>query len=667
MYAIPNDRVTIKNQPATYAVVAWTPSHTVLRARDGSEHTVPTSDLHPAPMIKDHSFLQSLNGVRLEYVEGDSVIVSYGDFVSRAIFSHYVPIFESPAHHDRVVVLVDGSPVETNLGCVFYDPNPLRTFQAVDIKIRYDLEDAILKMDFSAFDWNGHHKNGAYWRDAQWFRPLNERNKELSAVRLYGDNPPSNDQATRLLAALGAGTALDEWVPIGTLRAYQYARCPFCGDASLDAKVETNGRDVRLMGTACPNPEGNVTNTFNINVASGKLVIANDLRDLAPVDDEVFDTNLMYGRFQVTRAYAEAGMAHGFVGNTCPSVYKMRGNQYRIGGKRTGATRVAGVCTDLWWYSIMDYDLYVARCAALGVTNTDISVIDVTPGVYEFTHFNDVDHNRDMNCIYATFRRVGKPLPAGPDTFLEAYSRQDCTAQQVLAQAIKNWPTLYLRDNDAKSVESIRCAANQFMCVNGGGVEWHENGHPIYNIDPDLEPLPAIPVFTGMHQWYPMSPGYCGIFNAAGMFSPSPYGPGTQEGVYGGHLNESFQELAYRVLQNIIVYGQRPHYSGSHPNQERDGKVERERCRQIMADCVTAFRRLSLRYPDTFPAVDPAFTGWMANTDEVTEWVNTVPLDPPCDVPEKVATYLAEDRRVRAGQAREALGLLSRNTSDMGR
>ncbi|MFX8653186.1 hypothetical protein ABTM19_20885, partial [Acinetobacter baumannii] len=79
-----------------------------------------------------------------------------------------------------------------------------------------------------------------------------------------------------------------------------------------------------------------------------------------------------------TQDYAKIGMAHCCVGNSCPAMYECRDGRraadshFVIGTTSSRGKaprfhsddrvhRVAGICTDLWLYSICDADEFVKR------------------------------------------------------------------------------------------------------------------------------------------------------------------------------------------------------------------------------------------------------------------------------------------------------------------
>lgn len=168
-----------------------------------------------------------------------------------------------------------------------------------------------------------------------------------------------------------------------------------------------------------------------IDVPSGKLVVDNDLRDLFPdVEDmpHIDGQGVQFWMKAYTEAYGKIGLLHGYVGNSCPSVYKYGdtlyiGNQpsdvewseYKkrpfVAHPQIPGKRVAGVCTDLWWYSICDHDEFIRRGGKVNRSvhpwqNPDI--VKVRPGRYVLSHhwpFTDgKDSYREKRMVYATIK-----------------------------------------------------------------------------------------------------------------------------------------------------------------------------------------------------------------------------------------------------------------------
>ena len=153
---------------------------------------------------------------------------------------------------------------------------------------------------------------------------------------------------------------------------------------------------------ACTMPEGH-TSVVTLRVPSGKLIVSDDLRPVYRVSDDVMltleDYNTHLGQTQYVQEMAKLGCAYGPVRNTSPSLYRTGADTYVIASPAyeldedgmecdpvLPGEELASICTDLWAYSIADYEDWILRGGdplSLGWTDT---VVEVTPGTYRFTH-----------------------------------------------------------------------------------------------------------------------------------------------------------------------------------------------------------------------------------------------------------------------------------------
>lgn len=166
----------------------------------------------------------------------------------------------------------------------------------------------------------------------------------------------------------------------------------------------------------CPFPDG-ITTEITLAVPSGKIVVTDDLRPLYDWDDnQVGDYNTAAGQANAIRAMAAAGCAYGPVGNSCPDLYRTGPDSYTIA--RSGwndededllpaGERLAGICTDLWAYSIADLDDFLQRGGDVDSFNAE--VVEVTPGTYRFVHLTgraDFDHDATGPLVFARIQRI---------------------------------------------------------------------------------------------------------------------------------------------------------------------------------------------------------------------------------------------------------------------
>lgn len=301
--------------------------------------------------------------------------------------------------------------------------------------------------------------------------------------------------------------------------------CPQC---CQPLKIQYDGSIVKILDP-CPYPQGYPAYTFELNVPSGKMVVGNDFRDIFPVIEE-YAINYAFGCQTTSDAYASVGLAHAYVGNSCPSVYRKNKSTLFVGNKLSQlGKRVAGICTDLWWYSIADYDEYIRR----GGDHTNVEVINVHPGLYQFTHQKHLLKDDYLKAeIYTYINRIGDPLPLVD--YKSQWDSLNFTAGRILHALEKNE-----LEND------VIGNANYLMMVNGNGAKCHPNGWITCNRLPDADdPEVEIPVFDEAYRWYPLcdySAICCGV---QGSKFDSEI-----------RLNSSFVALATNILQCIIRHG----------------------------------------------------------------------------------------------------------------
>jgi hypothetical protein len=224
-----------------------------------------------------------------------------------------------------------------------------------------------------------------------------------------------------------AGTPIDWMNP-----AFIYAgafNCATCDEyPSFSVEVDEAGEPVKLVAkNACGLTEG-VPMVIELAVPSGKIIVTDSLRPV--FDFDLLNYNSKAGQAEAQQIMAAQGCAFGPVGNSSPSLVRIGGaesNSYVISnfdeelepgddGYFAGE-KLASICTDLWAYSIADFDHFVATARAMFEAASEkgrddlaqddllswavqpgdahdridqlgwtVTVVDVTPGTYRFTH-----------------------------------------------------------------------------------------------------------------------------------------------------------------------------------------------------------------------------------------------------------------------------------------
>lgn len=170
--------------------------------------------------------------------------------------------------------------------------------------------------------------------------------------------------------------------------------------------------DVIIAQSECPYPDGYPPFTVDLNVPSGKIVFANDLRALTTLNDRDYDVNSTSEMGRLTKDYASNdAMVHVFVGNSMPGVYRKSDGSVTVenGGYDADADyeplpveglELGSICTDLWWFSAMDADVFNQRCKEFNLDPevfapgwTELIVVDVAPGIWRWS----VDYMQDTH------------------------------------------------------------------------------------------------------------------------------------------------------------------------------------------------------------------------------------------------------------------------------
>jgi hypothetical protein len=143
---------------------------------------------------------------------------------------------------------------------------------------------------------------------------------------------------------------------------------------------------------------GGFTGLNTLAVPSGKVIVSDDLRPVYNWDDsKMASYNSALGQKQAADAMAKAGCAYGPVGNSCPGLYRISEDRYAIASLAydeetdqavlpAGWEPLASVITDLWAYSIADFEDWKSKGGDPAALGWGQSVVDIAPGTYQFIH-----------------------------------------------------------------------------------------------------------------------------------------------------------------------------------------------------------------------------------------------------------------------------------------
>ena len=194
-----------------------------------------------------------------------------------------------------------------------------------------------------------------------------------------------------------------------------------CGECGKDVNWIFDGQTISVINKnkqdnfICPESGGIQSWKVFLNIPSGKIVFGNDFRGLVPEGNANRYVNYECEIRSTTYDYIDQQMFHSFVGNTCPSVF-VDNNDITVGNfyddepleqEPISGTNIGSVCTDLWWVSAMDQDLYIKLSDDKGVSsenrerNVDCTA-EVDPGMYEITCYRKTE---DTN-VFVKFKKV---------------------------------------------------------------------------------------------------------------------------------------------------------------------------------------------------------------------------------------------------------------------
>lgn len=302
-----------------------------------------------------------------------------------------------------------GAVVENEAAPTTADHQVRPLFSGTRYRVPYDQLDAVEEVNMGlVIDFNGHQMSGE----------LDDGTGEYArrVMRFTSVEVSSGEEFLTYLEAARTRVPLAKPVKLFCFR----DKCDLCGVELRDAV--TDGVTARYE-KPCAYPNGLLPNEWYLDVPSGVMVVADDLRDLFPLPDpgeRLPSVNTPHGRQQVSSIYAAAGLAHGFVGGVIPSVYLLDHGGYEIASygwdeetdervTPPGAVEVAYVRTDSRWYSICDRDDFLRRCERLGHDPEKFTLqeVEVGPGRYLFEHDDMVAFMGRRGQAYCRFRRAG--------------------------------------------------------------------------------------------------------------------------------------------------------------------------------------------------------------------------------------------------------------------
>lgn len=197
---------------------------------------------------------------------------------------------------------------------------------------------------------------------------------------------------------------------------FPFGGCQVC-DTRPKAKVIGDAIHVE---DPCLYPDG-ITTKITLAVPSGKLLVSDDLRPVynwSREDLACYNTTL--GQAQAIEAMAAIGCAYGPASNCSLGLYRTGQDRYIVASPSIDfdndevqsppeETRMAHICTDLWAYSIADFEHWRSNGGDPESLDWGDTVVTVPPGVYQFTHHSgerSFDADSGETVVFADIERI---------------------------------------------------------------------------------------------------------------------------------------------------------------------------------------------------------------------------------------------------------------------
>lgn len=374
--------------------------------------------------------------------------------------------------------------------------------------------------------------------------------------------------------------------------------CPLCG---MPIQAETNGEEIRIRSEApCPYAGGFPPTTWELNVPSGRLAMAEDLTGffVYPKSPELYwSPGGPAAMQQTTLGYARVGLSYAYMNNSDPAIYRTGEEKYRIVsyGMHTdnpipNEVKINEVPNFAGWYSICDYDLL----RQLAPKKHKHTTFKVKPGVYRFTH--NLEESLQHAGDFARFEWIREPDPVVP--YSDGYGR-DVYPNAIIRAQSQRYPGLFgvyttlscepiPWDDMTKVQQTIAWQkfANQLLCApRAGEFDWHRKGFPLLKTEANAKNRNASPSFRKQYYWSP-------LLENREILTRTQY-------------TKPFARLVFRVLESIISFG-----------TTAQKTIEQKQAQMLRA--IRQYRKLMRLYPD---CADPEYVCWLSKKERAERWV----------------------------------------------
>ena len=180
---------------------------------------------------------------------------------------------------------------------------------------------------------------------------------------------------------------------------------------------------------------------FQIHIPSAHFIWANDLRHAFPVHG-FYDLDTIEGIEKTIKRYAEVGLGFLFVGQSIDlTLWRQDFKTFYIGRKNKNKNpkpkirAISSLYCDLWWYSIVDSDLYGRICEQHNMPKIPHQEIACEAGVYAIqdydlkNKFEAHNHEHQLCGLYSSIAKICDPIQ---EKYYNPYYDLNFSAEQVV-------------------------------------------------------------------------------------------------------------------------------------------------------------------------------------------------------------------------------------------
>jgi hypothetical protein len=190
----------------------------------------------------------------------------------------------------------------------------------------------------------------------------------------------------------------------------------YCRDCGAELKLRQEGDTFKAIDP-CPYPEGQPPFGGMIEIPTGTILFGDEMFCERPEDLEP-DGRLHAVPWErsATEKAANINVGHGYCGNSCPGVYVSKDRKEILVANTgydsetdeelpsfPGYRKVGSVCTDLWWWTIVDESVAAAKAVELGTATREQDATAVQPGLWKVSQQGHLEDRDDLSTstVYA--------------------------------------------------------------------------------------------------------------------------------------------------------------------------------------------------------------------------------------------------------------------------